>query len=495
MIGVAAGLLAVVPALQDDSLEERLASRDYTVKFAAVKEAGALDSLEAAKGLVGVACDPGTTFKRYLQMSLRDQAFLGLARLTDAEAVAWVASSGLGAAADAGPPALRAVLESLGRLEVAVPTADARRLLGKKWEPETWMALADLLGGKGEGEADARALARCKGAKSKDPLVRAAILEARAALDQPGTAADLARALGDRVAELRVTALRLQPGAAGAVEAVRLLGDSSVWVRMAAADRLVRVREADSVVPLMAALAAEPAGTRARAAIARALTAHAGLALGEDPADWARWWADQDSGFEVFTGDPPAHPPAVDGGTVAKWYGLRVADKGVVFVIDQSGSMLSSVGTATGRTKFDVAREQTLRALDALPPDASFGVVFFPAEPHAWQDGLKPATTRNRKAAAEWIGHQAAGPAGNLYGALLMALEMPGVDHVYLLSDGSPSAGELRYDTRILERVARITRHRPVAVSTVATGGSKWNKKFLVDLAELTGGSAVVADR
>lgn len=494
MIGVAAWLLSALPVLQDGSLADRLASRDYAVKFAAVKEAGGLDTLEAAKGLVGVACAPGSTFKPYLRMSLRDQAFLGLARLTDADAVAWVASGGLGDAATAGSAALRAVLEALGRLDGSVPTNEARRLLGKKWEEETWMALADLLGGKGSAE-DARALARCRGAKSKDPLVRAAILEARSALDPEGTVEDLVSALGDRTAELRVTALRLQDDAAGAADAVRLLGDDSVWVRLAAAERLGRLRETASVVPLMAALTAEPAGTRARTALAQALTAHAGLALGEDPADWERWWADQGPGFEVFRGDPPVHPPPPAGGTVAKWYGLRVADKGVVFVIDQSGSMLSSVGTAEGRTKFDAAREQTLRALDALPPDAAFGVVFFPAEPHAWKDGLKPATTRNRKAAAEWIGQQAAGPAGNLYGALRMALEMQGVDHVYLLSDGSPSAGELRYDTRILERVARITRHRPVAVSTVATGGSKWNKKFLVDLAELTGGSAVVADR
>jgi hypothetical protein len=265
---------------------------------------------------------------------------------------------------------------------------------------------------------------------------------ARIGRNDPAVVQLFAEALVSRSPEERILALDVvaKTGDASSAPAILACLDHEAWqVRLAAAEALRGVRVREAVPPLIERLDREESA-RVREAIAETLFSLTGQDLLDAADAWRAWWRDHGATFEV-----PATPPkrkADEGGTVARFYGLPVRTERVCFVLDRSDSM---EGIARGgRTKLQVAVEELEAAVKRLPDRARVNVVLFDTEIESWKKSLVPLTDSNRAALRGFVEKQTPNGLTNVYDALEAALLTEGVDSIFLLSDGSPTAGEPR---------------------------------------------------
>ena len=149
--------------------------------------------------------------------------------------------------------------------------------------------------------------------------------------------------------------------------------------------------------------------------------------------------------------------------------------------------------------KMESAREQFAKTAAALGREQRYDLFVlrhlmeYPPRPR-----LERAFGRLRagkaKAASAWLARQKAKGAGAIYDTLVAALNDDEVDTVYLLSDGVPSFGTVKRDYRILQEIRRLNRWRRVRIHTILLGKKGTDRKFMRDLAALTGGLAVDAE-
>jgi hypothetical protein len=142
-----------------------------------------------------------------------------------------------------------------------------------------------------------------------------------------------------------------------------------------------------------------------------ALKQRTGASIGESPERWATWWKTAQAGQGGASQEPEA-------GTVtrAAFFGLHPLTDRVVFVIDRSGSMSSSIGTVAGGTaaggkavevtRYREALRQMLAFLAALGPSTKFRIVLFESSLHVWNEKLQPATKANLDSAERWCAKQ-----------------------------------------------------------------------------------------
>jgi hypothetical protein len=154
-------------------------------------------------------------------------------------------------------------------------------------------------------------------------------------------------------------------------------------------------------------------------------------------------------------------------------FGLRVTGKAIVFVLDVSGSMnevdyFKTRRPARGRTRTTAELEneelkntrlaRSQRELKAvirrLRKGTSFNVITYasPSQVSTWQREVVPTTPEAMESAAEYIDAFKAGGVTATDIALDVAFEDPGVDTIYLISDGLPThlgtpSGEVPSDT------------------------------------------------
>ena len=135
---------------------------------------------------------------------------------------------------------------------------------------------------------------------------------------------------------------------------------------------------------------------------ARQLTHLTGQNLGGKADAWQSWWKENQDSFSFANlREKPAFPAqAAVPKAAMEWdypvpmfYDTPVYAKRVVFVIDQSRSMLSSVD---GVTRLDEAQRQLEAAIRKLPEDAWFEVLAYDASVTPWQGHLVPATANMR---------------------------------------------------------------------------------------------------
>ncbi len=205
----------------------------------------------------------------------------------------------------------------------------------------------------------------------------------------------------------------------------------------------------------------------------------------------------------------------------------------IQFVVDVSGSMLSTAPTTGDRPKWDITRAALAEAIDAMPSTTRVGMLFFPnqnttpnttGEPRPVDtcvnvdamiplDTLGPAGSPQRNAIA--AGLQAAAPAGGTpthdaydyalqYG--LVPSNPPGHRYMVLITDGQPTmemgcigTGQTKYPVDYHPIVAQITSAHGEGVNTFVIGapGSEMNDQTSEDVrywlseAARAGGSAV----
>lgn len=211
-----------------------------------------------------------------------------------------------------------------------------------------------------------------------------------------------------------------------------------------------------------------------------------------------------------------------------EFFGIPVRGRRVVFIIDVSGSMQwpmpqGGSGRGTGADsdskagqiiKIDKAKEELLKAVNGMPPENKFNVVFYAVDVRRWRKSLVPASTSNKRALASSLSREKANGGTNLFGGLKAGLELKSlvygdrydssVDEIFVLSDGVPTVGDVIDMNEILRLVRETNRYSGVRINAIYLGSNSDERvpgnrgrsereggQFMKQLAEENGGKFV----
>jgi hypothetical protein len=193
--------------------------------------------------------------------------------------------------------------------------------------------------------------------------------------------------------------------------------------------------------------------------VVRHLTRISGAHLGSNLNAWRDWWKEHKEGFEFPARDSEA---PLDASAAPKstsyYYGLSLAARRIVFVLDTSGSMEGP--------RLQAAKHELAKAIDGLDEEVSFSIVIFNNLVTVWQRGLMPAKPSIKRAAAQFIYARRAGGQTAAYDALQAAFQFD-AEAVYFLSDGAPNVGKLVAPADIVAAVCRANRSRRISVYAI----------------------------
>ena len=109
-----------------------------------------------------------------------------------------------------------------------------------------------------------------------------------------------------------------------------------------------------------------------------------------------------------------------------------IEEERVVFVIDTSGSMYG--------TRISKAKAELTKAIQSLPPNVEFDVIFFSCTVTTWKSELVTASEANKQAALGFVSAVAANGGTGTGSAVKRALELNRKNKlVVLLTDGAPN--------------------------------------------------------
>jgi len=289
-------------------------------------------------------------------------------------------------------------------------------------------------------------------------------------------------------------------GTEPAVERIyELLSDESWRVRVSALRSVEKLRRPRSVELMIERLGVETG--RMRVDVARALQRLTGERLGAEPGRWRTWWEDHREGYVVperSEGDDSLERAvlerkAVEGASVATFYGLPVYSDHATFVMDISGSMSQKTGedaySSGGRvSRHGVARGQLEQMLEQMPDGHFCNVIFFNDQPLPWREQQEELTEESRKDLLSFLNSVLPAGGTNLFDAIELAMEDPLCDTIYILSDGQPTVGSIVQLDGIRRRVLQLNRHAELQFYGVSVG---LVSELFEDLADLTNGRYV----
>ena len=317
---------------------------------------------------------------------------------------------------------------------------------------------------------------------------------------------------------------------------VRMLKDADWRVRASAVWGVRALRPTAAVAPLIALLDAEQ-GRLVDDTIA-ALEDLTAAGYGADIAGWKAWWKQVAERFVVPSKaelETLRKKEAANSATYAKrdkgyesrpYHGIRTRSRNMLFVIDCSTSMAEAVVLDERdiarlddfrkrygelRTKIDIAREELIQLVAALPAHAKFNIITFNASVDTWKRGLVPADEGSRNAAIRWlakltpasvvpVGNSGAGRT-NTFEAMNAAFGLmtggtaekatfkTDADTMFLLTDGNPTVGAVTEPKLLIEHVAEINRKAKMVIHTIGFGAS--NQALMQALARDSGGQYV----
>ncbi len=292
------------------------------------------------------------------------------------------------------------------------------------------------------------------------------------------------------------------------------LESRSLPVRRAAVRTLRAFDDPRCVEPLVVAM--QRAFGLLAVEIERVLFWFTGLSLSADSAAWSRWWTENRDTWKAGKRHDGRHDDTHTHDT--EFYGITSPSKRIVFVVDQSGSMqkpVNGLDALTGKprpggTRMASALDELRRAIERLASDVRFNLVFYSDEVITWKPprALMPADKAHKAAAIQWVEDEIE-PVGTtaLFDALMTALEYtddfegdeayesPGVNTIFLLTDGTPTdedgseIGQGPIDRAMTTFHAANSVHR-VVVHTVGVGRGH-NRALMQLIARTTGGEYV----
>jgi hypothetical protein len=269
--------------------------------------------------------------------------------------------------------------------------------------------------------------------------------------------------------------------------------------RFAAIDALQAIRDKQAVPKLIARMAVETGRMKKR--IAEALWQLTAQPFDEDHARWQGWWTESGEAF-VVASEKELDKAAAERErkrlsarttSTAKFFGLKVESRRVIFILDVSGSMLESMYgryvDKRGAARIDIAKQELAQAITNLEEGTLFNILIFSSSVVRWKkEGIVVNTPEIRDEALTWVERLGASGATNLYDSVKLAFEDKDVDTIFIMSDGEPTNGEVIDPHRIREDVAFWNKYRKVKINSIAIGG---NLEVLEWLAKDAGGTYV----
>jgi len=168
----------------------------------------------------------------------------------------------------------------------------------------------------------------------------------------------------------------------------------------------------------------------------------------------------------------------------------------VVFLLDVSGSMSTMFTLSNGQkmNRLEFVKKEFAKTVATFDNTTQFTVFSYSNSPNPWRPSLQIATQANITEAINFSKKFTANGGTNIYSALQSAWAIPGVDTVYLLTDGSPSVG-VTDTNKILADLKAWNTKTPIKLNTIAflMGTEKWDdkpasRKLMSALAEVTNG-------
>ena len=277
-----------------------------------------------------------------------------------------------------------------------------------------------------------------------------------------------------------------------------LVEDEFHLIRSSAAEALGGMRNRKAVPALIQHIEDESIGFL----VARSLYRLTGMYFDQDPAQqWADWLVSAGDQFEIkaLTVDDfdgflkmqrlvkPDDDPVMNMNT---FYGLDIRGKGLLFILDVSGSMSASSRIEKLRTQM----ENILIVLESRSEKTRFDIVTFGATVDScFRRGVMSNTVESRKVASRFIKGLNADGGTPMIEALTYAQEkiLPegNIDTIFFLSDGAPGDGT---PEMVLELTRQIHQRYRIRFNTVSIGerlpGALGEATLLQKMATLTEG-------
>ena len=273
---------------------------------------------------------------------------------------------------------------------------------------------------------------------------------------------------------------------AGVLAKLTALRDAPAWsryyaLRHAVVSAVARFHEPGSVDFLVSTVSSADGQLKYVAAVE--LARMTGENFGGKGAEWKKWWQQQ-NGQIPKPGSNAARQPSGSlawDTSVPQFYGTPIYAKRVVFVIDQSKSMLSSVD---GVTRLDDAAKQLEGAIRGLPDDAWFEIIAYNDLERVFAGRLIQATPQAKSDAARFIYALSADGKTDSYSPLADALRVdPNVEAILFLSDGDPNAGPIVDRPTIVAAVTQQNMTLRASINTIGIDARGPAEAFLQQLA------------
>lgn len=225
--------------------------------------------------------------------------------------------------------------------------------------------------------------------------------------------------------------------------------------------------------------------------------------------DWRKWlrtrpegWRPRDTGESAEGAKTSVYRPEKgksEGLGLPRIFGQEVPSTRVVFVIDTSQSMEAidptaqeeGAATGSGPTRLQRAQRELIQAIEALRPEVRFNLISYSTGVvTCFPDKLVTAKEGSKRKAVDFVA--ALKPLGhtNTAEALLTAMDIPEVDTIIFLSDGSPTIpgkGTMAEIPPILESLRVANRTKKITIHTLGFTGALVS--FMKEIAAMTGGT------
>ena len=336
-------------------------------------------------------------------------------------------------------------------------------------------------------------------------------------------------ALDDPVPAIRVIAAQAL-GALRAKEAgprlIKLI-DASDWsMQKAAVQALAKIRVKESVGPLLKKFETDEGLVVEE--IYRALVKITGQDYKYRAVLWRKWWDNWGSKDPLPTDAEIVKAKVKAANSLEgyarpkrKYHKIETLSRKMIFILDISPSMRDKIvipPSATdaqraeypSRVKMDIAKRELIELLATLDRNVYYNIITFAGRVNPWRDGLVSGSGKN--SAIKFVKRlkpippasgNSSGEAQktNTYGALMAAFgqadkKVPDwkartkVDTIFLVTDGSPTAGEIVEMRKIVDAINAINRTRGIVIHVICF--DKQAAKRLRPLAEESGGQLVV---
>jgi hypothetical protein len=220
---------------------------------------------------------------------------------------------------------------------------------------------------------------------------------------------------------------------------------------------------------------------------ARQLRRLTGENFGGKSEDWHTWWERSRADLDGVLLAAPMKQ--VDEFAPMPWdhelpdfFSIEIYARQMVFVIDSSKSMLSTVNDETRLQRIQIELRQ---AIEELPEYTDFEVIAFNQGILRWRGKLVPATEANKQDAYRFIRALTAEQKTACYEALRAGLgDYPDAEALIFLTDGHPTAGAVIDPDKIVELISEANRFRRLSINTVGLDSRDEELEFLRTLAK-----------